>query len=90
MLKITVIDRPTGTATGLRLEGKLLEPWLGELQAACAALGSAQPPELDLAAVSFVDTASARRLQDLITAGARVTACSGFVAELLQGPHDER
>ena len=42
---------------------------------------------LDLLGVSFVDAEGARCLAGLIRDGARVVACSGFVAELLRLEH---
>ncbi len=84
MLKITPIVDSTHRSIGLRLEGKLLEPWLAELRAAFDELEEPSP-DLDLGSVGFVDAASARCLQDWISAGARVTACSSFVAKLLHG-----
>jgi anti-anti-sigma regulatory factor len=84
MLMITCFEGSDTTLT-LRLEGKLLEPWIGELQAAYDA--SRVPPDrvrLDLRAVTFMDSAGARYLDGLIRDGARVIGCSAFVAELLQ------
>ena len=68
----------------LKLEGKLLEPWIGELESACGE--SLVTPErvcLDLCDLNFIDAAGARFLTSLIRDGARVIACSGFVAEML-------
>lgn len=81
MLRITRLDGNTGTAATLRLEGKLLGPWVDELVQASAALPRVR---LDLSAVSFVDAAGMRALRELVRHGATVAACSGFVAELLQ------
>jgi ABC-type transporter Mla MlaB component len=74
----------TKTGRSLKLEGKLLGPWVDELCRTC------EVPEialsglwLDLSAVTFVDSAGVRVLDDLIRRGARVIACSGFVAEML-------
>jgi len=68
----------------LRLEGKLLEPWLGELRQACVP-PTARPTgiRLDLSAVTFVDAAGAQLLRDLMRQGIAIAACSAFVAELL-------
>ena len=73
----------------LELEGKLLGPWIGELESAC---GTPQIPadrvRLDLRGLTYVDAAGASFLEGLIRDGARVVACSGFVAEMLhlKGP----
>ena len=68
----------------LKLEGKLLEPWVGEVRRACAEPGACLGPLLlDLSAVTFVDAAGIDLLRELIRQGMGVTACSDFVAELL-------
>jgi ABC-type transporter Mla MlaB component len=83
MLRITRIDGQDATQT-LKLEGKLLEPWLAELLQVCTP-GSARAgrTSLDLSGLTFVDQAGARLLKDLLGCGITVSACSGFVAELL-------
>lgn len=84
MLMITQTEENDLTRT-LKLEGKLLAPWIGELESACG--GSATHPErvnLDLAGLTFVDAEGARFLNGLIGDGARVIACSGFVSEMLR------
>ena len=68
----------------LKLEGKLLGPWIGELELACG--GSEFRPEqvrLDLSGLTYLDEEGARFLEGLLREGTRVVACSGFVAELL-------
>ena len=83
MLMITRSEGSDLTRT-LKLEGKLLGPWIGELESACGE--SLVAPEricLDLCDLTFVDAAGARFLASLIRDGARVVACSGFVAEML-------
>ena len=88
MLMITRTEGSDRTRT-LKLEGKLLGPWIGELESAC---GTPQIPadrvRLDLRGLTYVDTAGASFLEGLIRDGARVVACSGFVAEMLhlKGP----
>jgi ABC-type transporter Mla MlaB component len=79
MLRITrtTIDG----ATLLKLEGKLLAPWTGELLEQCG--GSVGRVQLDLARVSYVDGAGVALLNELRERGATIVACSGFVAELL-------
>jgi len=83
MLMITRAKGSDLTRT-LKLEGKLLEPWIGELKSVC------DEPQvtpcrvcLDLSDLTFIDAAGARFLASLIRDGARVIACSGFVAEML-------
>ena len=72
----------------LRLEGKLLGPWVTELARSCNELPC--PPDrlrLDLSAVTFADGPGVALLRDLLARGATLAACSGLVAELL---HVER
>jgi hypothetical protein len=83
MLKITRFDENDLT---VKLEGKLLEPWIGELESACgSSLVTPKRVCLDLYDLTFIDAAGARFLANLIRDGARVIACSGYVAEMLQG-----
>lgn len=83
MLRITV-SPPHHPAPTLKLEGKLLGPWVDELQQACAATAvSLQQVSLDLSAVSYVDGAGVALLRDLQRRGVRLASYSGFIAELL-------
>jgi hypothetical protein len=87
MLRITRSEG-NGLPRILKLEGKLLGPWIGELESACQTpLVSLDRLRLDLVGLTFVDAEGALFLAGLIRDGARVIACSGFVAELL---HIER
>jgi hypothetical protein len=77
MLRIT---RFTGTHPNqtIRLEGKLLRPWVDEVRKACA---SATDPAgrtcLDLSALSFVDAAGEESLRELSGQGIKDVACLG-------------
>ena len=72
----------------MKLEGKLLEPWVTELARVCGEGGGGRREmRLDLAGVSFVDAAGTKLLADLLGRGAALVACSNYVAELL---HRER
>jgi anti-anti-sigma regulatory factor len=83
VLKITEVSRSDAAIT-LRLEGKVLAPWVDELRRICT-----EPPQesrqirLDLSAVTFVDAAGAELMRELIRQGVAIAHCSGFVAELL-------
>jgi hypothetical protein len=71
----------------LKLEGKLLRPWIDELALAC--IDARIDPDginLDLDGLTFVDTEGEQFLRGLLRNGTRVVACSGFVAELLRHP----
>jgi ABC-type transporter Mla MlaB component len=83
MLRITHTHGHDSVST-LRLEGKLLGPWVTELAQSCDELPCSQDClRLDLSAVTFVDGAGVALLRDLLTRGATLAACSGLVAELL-------
>ncbi len=87
MLRITH-TRGHDSISTLRLEGKLLGPWVTELARSCNELPcSPDCLRLDLSAVTFVDGPGVALLRDLIGRGATLAACSGLVAELL---HMER
>jgi anti-anti-sigma regulatory factor len=87
MLRIARVHESTGDSIPtLKLEGKLLGPWVDELNRACEELQV--PPSglcLNLSAVTFIDSAGVKLLGDLIRRGARISECSGFIAELLNG-----
>jgi ABC-type transporter Mla MlaB component len=84
MLRITTTHCDQATRT-FKLEGKLLGPWIGELVSAYSTSQvSPDRVRLDLHGLTFVDAEGARFLASLIHDGARVIACSGFVAEMLQ------
>lgn len=71
-------------AETLKLEGKLLGPWVEELRNFCQSQAfSSNCIYLDLSAVTFVDAAGAKLLGDLIRQGTQIIACSGYLAELL-------
>ena len=85
MLRITHTQGDDSIWT-LRLEGKLLGPWVTELARSCNELpGSPYYLRLDLSAVTFVDGPGLALLRDLLGRGATLAACSGLVAELLHG-----
>ncbi len=84
MLRITRLEGHDD-ATTLKLEGRLIGPWVDELRAVCDGPdGSAGGLSLDLANVTYADGAGVRLLRELLGRGARLAACSGLVAELLR------
>ena len=86
MLRITHARGHDSIST-LRLEGKLLGPWVAELARTCDELPcSPDRLRLDLSTVTFVDGPGVALLRDLLGRGATLAACSGLVAELL---HEE-
>jgi hypothetical protein len=84
MLMITRSEGNDSTRT-LKLEGKLVGPWIVELESAFDR-SHVHPGRvcLDLAGLTFVDAEGARFLDSLLREGTRVIACTGFVAEMLQ------
>jgi anti-anti-sigma regulatory factor len=80
MLRIIRL-RTDDAAIVLKLEGKLLEPWIDELRRSIDLSPSAV--HLDLSALTFADAAGAQALADLLRHGVALTACSGFIATLL-------
>jgi anti-anti-sigma regulatory factor len=84
MLRITRQDH-NGDGLTLRLEGRLLEPWVAELRQESLAAGT-RPLRLDLSAVSFLDAAGVEAVRGLLSQGATLGGCSSFVRELLGEP----
>jgi hypothetical protein len=82
MLRITRSDQSCA-APSIKLEGKLLEPWVDEVRQLCAATDGAALPRLDLAGLTFVDAAGARLLHELAMHGVQIESCAPYVAELL-------
>jgi hypothetical protein len=83
MLRITTHEAGDSTIL-LKLEGKLLEPWVEELErCARGSLANRNALKLDLSALVFADAAGATALLELIRTGASLTACSGYLAALL-------
>ena len=75
----------TGFETILKLEGKLLEPWIEEFDAVCTRVEiQSGHVGLDLADLTYADAAGIQLLRDLVQRGISISACSGFVAELLR------
>ena len=84
MLRITHAPGCDSVLT-LRLEGKLLGPWVQELARSCDGLSCPRDcVRLDLSAVTFVDAPGLALLHDLLGRGVTLAACSGLVAELLR------
>jgi hypothetical protein len=71
-----------GSITTLRLEGKLVGPWVDELRRAVE-VASGENLHLDAGAVSYADPDGIDLLRKISAAGAIFSASSGFVAELL-------
>jgi hypothetical protein len=87
VLRITWVDAEGSDSNRtLKLEGKILGPWVDELSRACEEHGT-KPHclRLNLAAVSFVDPIGVELLDDLTRKGVTLVGCSDFIADLLNG-----
>ncbi len=79
-----------GLQTILKLEGKLLGPWMEEFQGACVRVEiQSGHVGLDLSDLSYADAPGTQLLRQLIRRGIPITACSAFVAELLRKPQTQ-
>jgi anti-anti-sigma regulatory factor len=85
MLKIARVDGGEGQMIpALKLEGKILGPWVIELRRACEEVCvSTSAFCLDLTGVTFIDSAGLGLMHDLVRQGATLSGCSSFIAELL-------
>jgi anti-anti-sigma regulatory factor len=73
-----------GRIQTLKLEGEILEPWVGTVRDACTRRRRRSDGlRLDLAAVTYADAAGVQLLRDLVGDGIEIAACSLFIAELL-------
>lgn len=87
MLRISTIEKPgersgerPGREIALRLEGRLIGPWVSELRESCErVLARDGRLTLDLAGVSFIDADGVALVQNLM-GQVPVTNCSPFVA----------
>jgi hypothetical protein len=84
MLRITR-SRPNGSPPTVKLEGKLLQPWIAEVRSLFVPPAGGNEHRLDLSDLTFVDRAGALLLRQLRQDGVVIESCSSFVAELLNG-----
>jgi ABC-type transporter Mla MlaB component len=86
MLRVTVVES-SGEAVRLRVEGRIAAGWVEELRRSCEvqALSDGIRLTLDLADVSFVDTAGVELLKELRRRCVTLLNPSSFVAEQLKG-----
>jgi anti-anti-sigma regulatory factor len=80
MLRITTTVTE-GSATVLKLEGKLFEPWIEELQRSIHV--SPDRLTLDISSLAYADAAGLKALAALVRNGATLRGTSGFIAALL-------
>ena len=75
----------TGKGRALSLEGRVIGPWVDELDRACREiLATGAPLTLDLREVAFVDRDGLELLRDLVDRGVSVVNCPAFVCEQLR------
>jgi anti-anti-sigma regulatory factor len=85
MLKIGTIETGNGH-TKLRLEGRVIGPWVEELRRACdQVFATGAKLALDLSDVSFLDRSGVELIQSLRNRNVALLSCSAFVAEQLRG-----
>lgn len=83
MLKIDTAA-PTNGRVMMRLEGRMVGPWVEELRRACEAhLGQGRALTLDCSGVAFVDREGVALLRTLRRRRTRLANCSAFLKELL-------
>jgi len=86
MLKISHVGRANRVVT-LKLEGRVVGPWVGELRQVCEALlTEGRTLKLDLAEVTFADASGVAVLSSFKSRGVRFRNCSPFLEEQLKGP----
>ncbi|HEY2464580.1 MAG TPA: hypothetical protein VGI32_11005 [Steroidobacteraceae bacterium] len=71
----------------VRLEGKLLAPWLREFQAQFEGATPLHSMRLNLKDVDYVDAAGVKLVSALRDHGVQIIAVSAFVAKLLDESH---
>ena len=86
MLKISQLE-PVNHAVVLRLEGRVVRPWVAELQKSCEeALTAGRPLKLHLGDLEFMDAQGVALLLSLQTRSVVLVECPPFAAEQLKGP----
>ena len=89
MLKISQIG-PTNHAVTLRLEGRVVGPWVMELQKSCEeVLTEGRTLKLDLAELEFMDVHGVALLSSLRSRGVSLLECPPFAAEQLKTSANE-
>ena len=84
MLKISQVE-PVNHAVTLRLEGRVVGPWVTELQKSCEeALTEGRSLKLHLADVEFMDAQGISLLSSLRSRGVSLLECPPFAAEQLK------
>ena len=86
MLKISKLE-PVNHAVVLRLEGRVVGPWVAELQKSCEeVLAEGRPLKLHLGDLEFMDAQGVALLSSLRSRGVSLLECPPFAAEQLKVP----
>jgi ABC-type transporter Mla MlaB component len=86
MLKISPLQVAGHTVT-LRLEGRVVGPWVVELQSSCEeVLSEGRSLKLHLGGVEYLDGQGVALLSGLRSRGVSLLECPLFAAEQLKGP----
>jgi ABC-type transporter Mla MlaB component len=84
MLKISQVENPGGQRF-FKLEGRVVGPWVGELQSVCAPpIKAGKALTLDLAEVVFADAPGAALLAKLHRRGVKLSKATPFLKEQLK------
>jgi hypothetical protein len=84
MLKISQTGTPNRSVT-LKLEGRVVGPWVGELCRICEPLlAEDRALNLDLAEVSYVDEEGVTALNRFKSGGVKLKNCSPFVEQQIK------
>ena len=83
MLRVTQASTGENGAI-LKLEGKLIQPWVDEVSSLLNEGKLSDGSRLDLSSLTFIDEAGANLLLRLLGQGFQIESCSPYVAELLQ------
>jgi len=86
MLKISQAGQANHSVT-LKLEGRVVGPWVGELRQVCETLlAEGRALKLDLSDVTFADAGGVVVLSTFKSRGVTFANCSPFVEEQLKSP----
>jgi hypothetical protein len=84
MLKISQTGTPNHSVT-LKLEGRVVGPWVGELRRVCEPLLAEECAlRLDMAEVSYVDAEGVAALNGFKSHGVKLKNCSPFVEQQIK------
>jgi anti-anti-sigma regulatory factor len=82
-----IVESPTETT--LLVEGRIVSEWVAVVERECRqALRDTPRVQLDLAAVTFIDTRGVEVLRCLVTEGVAIVNCREFIDALLTGDQD--